>query len=325
MSKINFVVPFVVILLATLLMTGCSGEGKAQVENLNLDFGGMYYEQDGQIIITEGDSLEAITTVEYTTAGAIEGEWTIDGEKIAVSLELPQITNTPDDGNADENNEDAISFVALEQTLPSASTGIHTASFTVTSPKTINTDTVEYMVQAMPPPANNPGSYMVEVWIGNGFATRDNEGGGDEFHLWAKISTYDPASTERTLIGDERSSNGFKISPPYEDFNIGDGDSFEWNKKIGGPWEIEPGIGLAIEAALYEIDSGGLLDAVLSVWGTKIGTDDLLDPAASFNIRAEELSEIANGESGGRVYTHRFGPSAEGDVKLEFVVWVTKY
>jgi len=148
------------------LLSACSSiqalSGGAKVDGATLSLDGVGYDADGQAVVTTGDSLGAVAGISYTERGTVKGEWTVDGKKTPVTLELPAIVQTAD---KDEEGNDAgqpmvrtRSIQPVKLDLPTTSTGVHKVSFALTSPKKVSTDPIDYLVQSAPPPANLVGS-----------------------------------------------------------------------------------------------------------------------------------------------------------------------
>lgn len=338
------------ILAASSLLGACSSiralSSGAKVDGATLSFDGVAYDADGQAVVTTDDSLGAVVGISYTGPGTVKGEWTVDGKKTPVTLELPAIVQTADE---DEEGNDAgqpmvrtSSIQPVKLDLPTGSTGIHRVSFALTSPKKVSTDPIEYLVQSAPPPANMVGSNMVSLTVKSIKARMDGDPGEDEYALWIVASTYDPAGLRTLTAG--QPSNGYKIPPASgSDYPVyGDTPlpaTFTLNRELGGPWEVATTLGFQIDIAAIEEDSAAWLKALLTAVGgvvaaqtsfdstsliDNIGVSDLLG-VTSWNISAEELAKIAKGELSG-TYTKTFGPTEKGwvDVTLQVDVYINR-
>lgn len=330
-----------ILVLSTLLLGACGGS-KAQVNDLNMGFGGAVVQgQDGQVVVSIGKELTSVAAIEYSNAGQIKGEWIIDGKKTPVAFNLPEIVEDPDEKEAQE-----WSVAPVEYKLPTNSAGVHTVSFSLTSPKKLSTETIEYVNQTVLPPASNANEYTVSMRLGNGYCNVDNDHGlagtNDEFALAITVANVKSQAETRVLLD----GNAGKIYPPGGDIATDDDAPFTWDSYVGGPWTIDATDALNIKTYLYELDGGGFLKAVLSAASTvtgisgiggNLGADDYLGHVAR-DISSEDLGNIANEpaypqgrqkngwgaltEKGERVYTLHFGPSPKGDVYLELIVKV---
>jgi hypothetical protein len=240
------------LLVVALVLGGC-GTGGSDIEKVNLTFGGVSaIDENGNVSVTKGEDFTAVASLVYIGEGPVTGEWTVDGTTREVEATLPAREKV------DEDDSEFATF-PLELALPTGSNGVHDVSFTLKSPRKIETNSISYTVSNAAPPAN-ANEYSVSFRLGKGFCITSAEPaikGKEELALAITIANIKSQSETRVLV----EGDAGKIYPPGQKIDTTEGAPFDWNSSIGGPWTLDATDTLNIKAYLYEIDAGGFIDA----------------------------------------------------------------